>query len=198
MQLGKTLVGAIIGGVLGIGLCIAVYYLTEGFDKPWLAIPVAILTGLGVRSMVQTKGHPSYARGALTAIIAVLAFLAFYPAVAMLTTKAAARPIVAQNATQRAQAPEDDAGDDAAADAAPAPAVDAERERTNVAPGGMRNPRQQPWSVFEIIALSLAAFIAYELGRGSGLAHPTVAEGTVSRDQEPAHVTAGQSLPPAD
>jgi hypothetical protein len=198
MQLGKTLVGAIIGGVLGIGLCIAIYYLTEGFDKPWLAIPVAILTGLGVRSLVQTKGHPSYARGALTALIAVLAFLAFYPAVAKLTSRIAAKSIVAQNATtQPAQAPADDAADDAAGDAAPVPATDTERERATVAPGALRNQRQQPWSVFEMIALGLAAFIAYELGRGSEAAHPTVAGGTVPRDEEPAPVRPGQ-YPPSD
>ena len=32
----------------------------------WLAIPVAMLTGLGVRMMVNTSGHASYVRSALT------------------------------------------------------------------------------------------------------------------------------------
>ena len=46
MQFGKTLVGAIIGAALGIGLLIAVYLLF-GIDKMWMAIPVAIVDGLG-------------------------------------------------------------------------------------------------------------------------------------------------------
>ena len=62
MQFGKTLVGAIIGAVLGIGLLIAVYLLA-GIDKMWMAIPVAILTGIGVRMVAATSGHASYLRG---------------------------------------------------------------------------------------------------------------------------------------
>src|ERR1043166_9337125 len=69
MQFGKTLVGAIIGGALGIGLLILVY-LQFGIDKMWMAIPVAVLTGLGVRMVVATSGHASYLRGAITKAVA--------------------------------------------------------------------------------------------------------------------------------
>jgi len=195
MQLGKALVGALVGGVIGIGLCIAVYYLTGGWDKAWLAIPVALLTGLGVRWMVNTKGHPSYARGALTALVAVLAFLAFYPVAAMLTTRASARPIVAQGDAAR---PGEDAADaaDAPADAA-APAEPVRMEdASDLAAGGMRNQRRQEWSALDFIALCIAAFIAYEMGRGTGVPAPSAA-GTM-RDEEPAPMAAGQTLPPAD
>jgi hypothetical protein len=198
MQLGKALVGAIIGGLLGIGLCIAVYYLADGFDKPWLAIPVAILTGLGVRALVQTKGHPSYARGGLTAIVAVLAFLAFYPVVAQLTTRTAARPIAAQGGAARpAEGPADDAADEPAVADAPVEEV-ATDQRRDLAPAAMRKQRQQPWSVVEVIALGLAAFIAYELGRGSGVVRPGTADGTMMRDEQPAPLSAAQTMPPAD
>src|SRR6476661_7126824 len=74
MQLGKTIVGAIIGAVLGIGLLIVVY-LFFGVDKMWMAIPVAILTGLGVRMGVATSGHASYLRGAITVVLAMGAYL---------------------------------------------------------------------------------------------------------------------------
>ena len=72
MQFGKTLVGAIIGAVLGIGLLIAVYLLA-GIDKMWMAIPVAILTGIGVRMVAATSGHASYLRGAITVVLAMAA-----------------------------------------------------------------------------------------------------------------------------
>src|SRR4051812_12051213 len=74
MQFGKTLVGAIIGAALGIGLLIAVYLLA-GIDKMWMAIPVAILTGLGVRMVAATSGHASYLRGAITVVLAMGAYL---------------------------------------------------------------------------------------------------------------------------
>src|SRR6266480_2980713 len=74
MQLGKTLVGAIIGAALGIGLLLAVF-LFAGIDKMWMAIPVALLTGLGVRMIVATSGHASYLRGAITVLIALGAYL---------------------------------------------------------------------------------------------------------------------------
>src|SRR5215203_6939429 len=74
MQFGKTLVGAIIGAALGIGLLIAVYLLF-GIDKMWMAIPVALLTGLGVRMVAATSGHASYLRGAITVLLAMGAYL---------------------------------------------------------------------------------------------------------------------------
>jgi hypothetical protein len=203
MQLGKTLLGALIGGLLGIGLCIAVYYAMGGWDKAWLAIPVALLTGFGVRWMANTQGHPSYARGALTAVIAVAAFLLFYPTVALLTTRgAAARPITAQaEPAQPAEDAANDAAEDATADApaetmAPIVAVRTE-EGSKLGAGTLKNQRPQAWSALDFIALCVAAFIAYELGRGTGMTAPSDAAAT--RDEEPAPaVTAGQTLPPAD
>src|SRR5689334_8451521 len=74
MQFGKTLVGGIIGAVLGVVLLIAVY-LAAGIDKMWMAIPVAVLTGLGVRMVAATSGHGSYLRGAITVLLAMGAYL---------------------------------------------------------------------------------------------------------------------------
>jgi hypothetical protein len=200
MQLGKSLVGAIIGGLIGIALCIAVTKATGGWDKMWLAIPVALLTGLGVRGMANTKGHPSYARGALTAIIAIVAFLASFPIAAQITSRgAAARQINAQANTEPANAAADDAAD--TEDAADAPAEEAEPAAPAREPGsdlaaGLRNQRPPERSPWEYVALGIAALIAYELGRGSGVARPGVAEGTVVRD-EPAPISPGQ-FPPSD
>jgi hypothetical protein len=71
MQLGKALVGAIIGAAVGIGMLVAVS-VTTGIMGFWLAIPFAIITGLGVRMLVSTAGHPSYARGVLTMLLAMM------------------------------------------------------------------------------------------------------------------------------
>ena len=55
-------------------MLIAAYFFI-GTEHTAVAIVVALLVGLGVRAMVATKGHPSYARGVLTALIAMATFL---------------------------------------------------------------------------------------------------------------------------
>jgi hypothetical protein len=211
MQFGKSLVGALIGGVLGIALVILVHYLT-GWDKAWLAIPVALLTGLGVRWMVATHGHPSYARGALTGIIAILAFLASYPIIAQLTTRGSvARPITRDAAAPPRADVAADALDPAAdepasetpADQDEEPATDVEEpaadeqdpdqgaapppsaepgEREFPVAGAPRNPRPQEFSTWDFVWLCISALIGYELGRGSGTA--PIAGTSASRDGE--------------
>ena len=79
MQLGKSLVGAIIGAAVGIAVLVGVHMLT-GWDKAWLAILVAILTGLGVRMMVATtRPRQLCARRAHRRCSPSGAFLAWYP-----------------------------------------------------------------------------------------------------------------------
>jgi hypothetical protein len=205
MQLGKSLVGAIIGGLVGAALCVAIVKLSGGWDKMWLAIPVALLTGLGVRWMANTKGHPSYARGALTAIIAVGAyFLSFWITTLVMTQGAAAMPTTGLTAARPA---DNGAADDAnAADTATEMAADetpaAPTRSADTQEGGSpaaslaRSPRQQQWSLWDIAALVLAALVAYQLGRGSDGPRTTVAGSTVVRDDEPA--PAPGQFPPSD
>ncbi len=57
MQLGKSLLGAIIGAAIGIVILLVVYRLFE-IDGFWLAIPFAIITGLGVRMLVKLVTSP--------------------------------------------------------------------------------------------------------------------------------------------
>ena len=213
MQLGKTLVGAVIGGLVGVAVCVAITKLT-GWDKMWLAIPVALLTGIGVRWLVDTRGHASYARGALTAVIAVAAYFLSFWASAMITTQgAAAREINAQAADRQAtdDAANDDAADEADGEAGESDgkADDAAAEPANEAAGaapatseqrpglpgrvGQRAPDRSPW---EYIALGIAALIAYQLGRGSEGPRTYASDGTVVRE-EPAPVSPGQ-FPPSD
>jgi hypothetical protein len=130
MQLGKSLVGAVIGGLVGAAVCVAITKFT-GWDKMWLAILVALLTGIGVRMLVDTRGHASYARGALTAILAIAAYFLSFWASTLITTKgAAAREINAQAGVRQAAA--DDAADDNAADdAADNDAADGEAADTD-------------------------------------------------------------------
>ena len=169
MQFGKTLVGAIVGAALGIGLLIAVY-LMFGIDKMWMAIPVAVLTGLGVRMVASTSGHASYLRGAITVLLAMGAYLG-----GLAITRAVANhraDTVAKANPPRAAAQEPgEAGDAKEVPATEAPPVSAPpiaRAPTDITHRPAM-PNQQ-FSTWDFISLAVAALVAYELGRGTGVA----------------------------
>jgi hypothetical protein len=164
MQLGKTLIGAIIGAALGILLLVVVNFLFH-LDAVWLAIPVAILTGLGVRTLVSTSGHASYLRGALTGVLALAAYLFGWWAVAAVAQqRAAAQPKLPVKVASDQAADETDKGAGEMVEPPPPPVQPMLRPsgdalRKAVPPG--QNPLDYVW-------LGVAALIAYELGRGTG------------------------------
>ncbi len=177
MQFGKSLVGAIIGAAVGIGLLLAVY-LTLGIDKIWLSIPFAIITGLGVRMLVSTSGHASYVRGALTMLIALAAYIGGWL-------------LVAKVATARANAPSPNpaaaAGDAEAQDGETKDAEGAEKTDPVAQPKVIERaseagipraaaPKPTNYSPADMIFLAIAALVAYELGRGSGMAKNTAGQ----------------------
>jgi hypothetical protein len=168
MQLGKSLVGAIIGAALGIGLLIAVYLLF-GIDKMWMAIPVAILTGLGVRTVAATSGHASYLRGAITVVLAMGAYLG-----GLAITKAVANHLAANVAKQfpshSAKEGPGDAGEAKVEEpAAVAPPVAAPTAPANTDLAAARRTTVQPGiNTWDFLSLAIAALVAYELGRGTG------------------------------
>jgi hypothetical protein len=178
MQLGKTIVGAIIGAVLGI-LLLLVVNLVFRLDQTWLAIPVAILVGLGVRMMVSTTGHPSYLRGAITGLLALATYIAGWPVVAQVATmKAESKPaVVAADTADAAEAGDEEATETPAEAPTPAPA----RPRAVGAANEVRKPLMpQETSPWDLVFLGIAALIAYELGRGTGGKPVVVGEETVT------------------
>jgi hypothetical protein len=182
MQFGKALIGAIIGAALGIGLLIAVYLLFQ-IDHVALAIGVALLTGLGVRTLVSTTGHASYTRGALTGILALAAYVGGWLLVAEVAKAMAARTPKRAPAAAAQKADQD-------ADQAAAPAGEAavpEPQPIGRGPTGAAAPKavapgQNP---LDYVWLAIAALVAYELGRGTG-AKPVEMEEPPGPETEPA------------
>ncbi|MGD9636552.1 MAG: hypothetical protein AB7G28_26545 [Pirellulales bacterium] len=172
MQLKNTLIGAIIGGLVGIGVLVAAYMFFEA-QHTALALVVAALVGAGVRAMVSTKGHASYVRGALTALVAIAAYVGGNMVVAKVAQSnvAANASLPMHPAPPPKQQEELAATAEDAADAAPAEqvaeAVEARRPELPMG-NGVRQPRSSDYSPMDFILLSIAALVAYELGRGSG------------------------------
>lgn len=184
MQFGKSLVGGIIGAAVGIGLLLAVYRLF-GIDKGWLAIPFAIVTGLGVRTMVSTSGHASYLRGALTMILALAGYIGgWYLAASMAQARANAMTLKPVAVDQKAGESPAGEGKEEASPAPPPPVpIDPETlaptTRRPMAPKGAMSP-------FDMICLGIAALVAYELGRGSGVSSAPVPAAESSEENPPA------------
>lgn len=188
MHFKSALLGAVVGGAVGIGVLIAAYFLF-GADHMALAVVVAILTGMGVRMCVATKGHASYARGALTALLALIAFMGGKFLVAEIASRQATVSVI--------NAPKNPTPPPRASDASEQEAsTEEEAESTEDATGAEEQLRRDPalagrapafgeiprgprlndtLSTGDFLWLFAAALIAYELGRGSGMAPPAVA-----------------------
>lgn len=186
MHFKSALLGAVVGGAVGIGVLIAAYFLF-GADHMALAVVVAILTGLGVRMCVATKGHASYARGAVTALLALIAFMGGKFLVAELASRQATVSVIdapkkPTSPPQASDASEQKSGTDEAAESTDDSAGAEEQMLRDRARAGQspafgdipRGPRlNDSLSTGDFLWLFAAALIAYELGRGSGMAPPT-------------------------
>lgn len=170
MQLKNALIGAIVGGLIGVGVLIAAF-MFFGVQHTALALVVAGLVGAGVRAMVSTKGHASYVRGAVTALVAIAAFVGGNIVVAKVAQSQmaanAAQPMRPAPSSERELAA---ATEDASAEAPAEPDVEAVEVRRTALPAGsgVRGPKKSDYSPMDFILLSVAALVAYELGRGSG------------------------------
>jgi len=190
MQFGRSIIGALIGAAIGIGVMIAAY-LALGLDTVWLALPVAILTGLGVRTMVATGGHASYLRGALTGALALGAYLLGWNVVAGLAQKNAAAAAQATRIEQSADADDkaEEADEQAEGEPAEEPKVATAQSRPKPVVGGSQKvPMRTSSSALEMIVLCVSALIAYELGRGTA-AKPSIVTG--DSDAPPADIPQG-------
>jgi hypothetical protein len=174
MQPARTLIGAIVGAALGVAV-LYVAYRFAGRDEFWLSIPFALLTGLGVRFAIGGTARASYLRGAITAVLALAAYLGGWSIVAAVARHRAAdvsKPHVSASA-EAASADSSDAKDATDA-AAPAPQPSPAASTPSSAATGMRQPMPRQFQPWDFIALAVAALIAYELGRGSDASTRTV------------------------
>jgi len=185
MQLGRAIIGAIIGAAIGIAVLLGVY-LAFKIDSVWLALPVAILTGLGVRMMVATGGHASYLRGAVTGALALGAYLLGGYIVAGVMQQRASSAAEATRIERPADDSKQTAKDDAekADDEGEAPETKVAEAQPRPRPAGgpamQRGQMPKGFSTFDFILLCGSALIAYELGRGTAAKAVVVGEETAT------------------
>jgi hypothetical protein len=176
---GPTLVGGGIGAVVGMGLHLLVET-TTGFEAPWFALVIGLLTGLGVHQANKSlAGRVSFLRGSIAAAIALAAIVGSPLVIAKVAAKNDAA-VGGAGGVAKSAAPEP-SGDDMADGAAITTAGDdAEAAR---APGELRGTpaagaqvgitRPGDFNVWQFVFMAVGTFIAYEFGRGTGIGAAT-------------------------
>lgn len=192
--LGPAVLGGIIGAAVGVGLNVVLEgaFLGRRIEASWFPVVIGVLTGLGVRLANRHHMNRSYARGAVSALIALAAIVASSFAVkevmARRETQAKAAPAAAPKADAEAAEQEDDAAEADAAAEAPEPTPD--REAAGGPVGVIGQPKGandiSPW---QFVFMALGALVAYELGRGPDPAKRAAAE------EQPAEPVAGGTDP---
>ncbi len=169
MGLGPTLLGAIIGAAVGVGLHQGLEYgmLGRPIEAPWFAIVIGICTGLGVRKLNKSlMSNVSYARGAVTGLIALGAIVGSIQLVSVLASRKGAltpsKPLADAKATDTDEG--DAAKGDGKADATPPP-IEQAPVAGAVGAGQPKIPGAET-NIYQFIFMAVGAFIAYELGRG--------------------------------
>jgi len=162
-----TLFGALIGAAVGVGLhqLIEVYLNTEA---PWFAVIIGLLTGLGVRQANKSLiGRVSYLRGAITGLIALGAIVGSIQLVSVLAarkgTADTGKALVVAKTDVEEGAGEGEGAGTATPVEAPPPIA-----QPVAAPGGGKVPGAGEPNIAQFIFMALGAFLAYELGRGTG------------------------------
>lgn len=167
-RLAPTLVGALIGAAIGVGLHLVLETGIAGtrpYEAIWFALIIGLLTGFGVR--MANKGHMgrSYARGAVSGVVALAAIVisTFLISRVMATREIAkpGKPVAAAAQAEGDEAPED------AADVAAAPEALEEGPLQRIgATGVIGRPGADKLNPWQFVFMAAGALIAYELGRG--------------------------------
>jgi hypothetical protein len=180
--LGPALLGGIIGAAVGVGLNVVLEgaFLGRRIEASWFPVVIGLLTGLGVRWANRRHLERSYARGAVSALIALAAIVASSFAVkevmARRETQAGATPVAAAPRADAGEAADEGAVAEAddAEEGAPTPDREAATGPRGVVVGQPRVANEiSPW---QFVFMALGALVAYELGRGPDPVKRAVAE----------------------
>jgi hypothetical protein len=167
-----TLLGAIIGAAIGVGLHLLLETGVAGtrpYEAIWFAIVIGVLTGLGVR--MANKGHMgrSYARGGVSGFVALGAIVLSTYLISQVMARRDAlnrnKPVAAAAAPAAADQPQTAAGANGPGAATPLP----QENDTAQARGGtgvIGRPGADKLNPWQFLFMAAGALIAYELGRG--------------------------------
>ena len=200
MNFGKALVGAILGGAIGIVAHAAIEYAIG--EASWLPVVMGLIIGICVRTADRSAlATASYARGALAALVAlgsVFAAVTVTSSTVILSDQTGNTkieqpqsndPATPQDASEE---PDEDADDEVAkeeGEGEDAPAQPTERGVSsmpiviNDAPLVAIN---QEFSVWNFAFIAVGAFLAYELARGGSNPPPQTEPATEGDDAETA------------
>ncbi len=170
--LASAVVGGVIGAAVGVGLhaLLETRVLMSPGGAAWFAIAIGLLTGIGVRMATGRHLERSYARGAISGLIALGAIVASSFVIQEIMKR---REVAVKSDPAPVAAAKDDAAADEAEDAdaeaveepeeAPAPRAVASPVGMGVGAPKAGATDVNPW---HFVFMALGGLVAYELGRG--------------------------------
>ncbi|MEM8863943.1 MAG: hypothetical protein AAGF31_00165 [Planctomycetota bacterium] len=169
MSLGKSVVGAVIGAIGGLGVQVGV----ESFagEQFWLPVVTGLLTGLGVRKFdPSVKSGASYLRGAVAGLIGLGGIFGGIQASSQMQVKGLADAIKTPVEITQVDPveTEDDEEEETETETAPPPEQSREVIRGTAGPENKTaNTKPRDFSVWDFVMIGLGMFLSYELARGS-------------------------------
>jgi hypothetical protein len=183
MNLGKTLVGGLLGGAIGVGLQVALEVFGK-IEATWFPIVIGLLCGLGVRKLdASAATGVSYFRGAVAGLISIGAIVSGPNLVAkvrsMQPTQGIAKAVA--NADAGAKKPDED-GENVAD--VPPPVEVRTQPTGKVGPPALAQ-RPKDFSTAQFVFMAVGILLAYEFARGTEVRFPEADENSGGAGDSP-------------
>ena len=179
MHFFNWLFGGIIGGAIGAAAWVGIEYATNS-EYGWIAWPVGLLVGVGVRKGASADIRGGFFRGAVAALLALAAVMgAKYSLAKVMTMQAekAAEPAkIAANVSTDARTVETTKPSGATNDI-----QEVLRTDTAIMKSRIAKKSGSAFNELDMLWLCLSAFTAYIVGKGSGASSLPTEEGAAAK-----------------
>lgn len=171
MDFGKTLVGGLLGAVVGGGAHAGIEIGT-GAEASWFPLVTGVLTGLGVRKFdPSVLTSASYLRGAIAALLGLAGIFGGIQGSSAVQSRGLSEMVAPEFVDSQPAAVEESeeagVGDEQASEEPPTPPPAPAVTPGSAASAPRTKIRADNFSVWNFVMIGLGAFLAYELGRGN-------------------------------
>ena len=182
MHVLNWLFGGIVGGAVGAAVWVSIEYSSQ-LEFAWMAWPVGLLVGWGVRKCAAADTRGGFLRGALAALLALVAILGAGWSKQKILTRQASQVIAPAIVVTTGEAEGDQKSLDGISEAIEPVAVDFGKPSTGLLSSPIDPKAGNAMQNMDMLWLCLAALTAYVVGKGAG--SDSVRSGEELADEEP-------------
>ena len=182
MHVLNWLFGGIVGGAVGAAVWVSIEYSSQ-LEFAWMAWPVGLLVGWGVRKCAAADTRGGFLRGALAALLALAAILGAGWSKQKILTRQVSQVIAPAIVVTTGEAEGDQKSMDETSEAIEPVTVDFGKSRTGLLSSPIDPKTDNAMQSMDMLWLCLAALTAYVVGKGAG--SDSVLNEEESADEEP-------------